>query len=52
MEFEGYCVKDRKKVVVKNGEVKTTENGRKMVQGPCPNCGTKVTRFLPSDKKK
>ncbi len=51
MDFVGYCVKDRAKVEVKNGEVKTTENGRKMVQGVCPKCGTKVTRFLPADKK-
>ncbi len=51
MEFEGYCVKCREKRVVKNGEVKVTEKGRKMAQGPCPKCGTKVTRFMASDKK-
>ena len=48
MEFEGYCVKCRKKVPVKNGETKKTTNGRKMAQGTCPHCGTKVTRFLPT----
>jgi hypothetical protein len=51
MEFEAYCVKDRKKVICKNGEVKETANGRKMAQGTCPNCGTKVTRFLATPKK-
>jgi len=51
MDFVGYCVKCRAKVDVKKGEIKTTENGRKMVQGVCPKCGTKVTRFLPADKK-
>ncbi len=51
MEFEGYCVKCRKKQAVKEGDVQVKENGRKMVQGICPECGTKVTRFLPSDKK-
>ncbi len=51
MEFEGYCVKCRKKQVVKNGEVKVTAQGRKMAQGTCPTCGTKVTRFMASDKK-
>lgn len=50
MEFEGYCVKCRKKVAVKNGAVKETQNGRKMAQGVCPVCGTKVTRFLASKK--
>ena len=50
MEFEGYCVKCRKKQKVKNGAVKKTANGRDMAQGTCPTCGTKVTRFLPSSK--
>jgi DNA-directed RNA polymerase subunit RPC12/RpoP len=44
--YEGYCVKCRKKVNF-DGEVKTTKNGRQMAQGACPNCGTKVSRFLP-----
>jgi hypothetical protein len=48
MDFEGYCVKCRAKVQVKAGTVKVSENGRKMVQGVCPKCGTKVTRFLPN----
>lgn len=48
MEFEGYCVKCRTKRTVKNGTVKETSNGRKMAQGPCPVCKTKVTRFLSS----
>ncbi len=51
MDFEGYCVKCRKKQAVKNGEVKETANGRKMAQGICPQCGTKVTRFLAADAK-
>ena len=48
MEFVGYCVKCREKVTVKDGTEKVTANGRKMAQGVCPKCGTKVTRFLPS----
>ena len=51
MEFEGYCVKCRTKRTVTNGEVKETANGRKMAQGTCPVCGTKVTRFLPAGDK-
>jgi acyl-coenzyme A thioesterase PaaI-like protein len=51
MEFEGYCVKCRVKRQVAKGEVKESENGRKMAQGTCPVCGTKVTRFLPKDSK-
>lgn len=46
MDFEGYCVKCKTKRSVKNGQVKTSAKGQKMVQGACPVCGTKVTRFL------
>ena len=50
MDYEGYCVKCRKKQMIKNGTVKETTNGRKMAQGTCPVCKTKVTRFLPNKK--
>jgi predicted RNA-binding Zn-ribbon protein involved in translation (DUF1610 family) len=50
MEFEGYCVKCRTKREVKEGAVHVTANGRRMAKGPCPECGTTVTRFLPSEK--
>ena len=46
MEFEGYCVKCRTKREVKEGTVATTSKGRPMAKGPCPECGTTVTRFL------
>jgi hypothetical protein len=51
MDFEAYCVKCRAKQNIKNGTVKETSNGRKMAQGACPKCGTKVSRFLASPKK-
>jgi hypothetical protein len=50
MDFEGYCVKCRKKQMIKKGEVKVTAKGLRMVQGTCPTCNTKVTRFLPKEK--
>ena len=50
MDFEGYCVKCREKRSVKNGVVKVTPKGVQMVQGVCPVCKTKVTRFLPNEK--
>jgi hypothetical protein len=46
MEFEGYCVKCRHKVPIKNGVLSETKNGRPMAKGTCPTCGTKVSRFL------
>ena len=48
MEFEGYCMKCRKKQKVKDGAVVETEKGRRMAKGVCPECGTKVNRFLSS----
>jgi hypothetical protein len=50
MDFEGYCVKCRKKQMIKGGNVVEGEKGRRMAKGTCPECGTKVTRFLPSKK--
>jgi hypothetical protein len=50
MEFEGYCVKCRKKQTIKEGTVEENAKGRRMAKGICPECGTKVTRFLPSKK--
>ncbi len=49
MEFEGYCVKCRKRQKVTDGQIVETAKGRPMAQGHCPACKTKVTRFL-SDK--
>ena len=49
MEFEGYCVKCRKQQKIKQGTLGKTAKGRPMAKGPCPTCGTTVTRFL-SDK--
>lgn len=46
MDFEGYCVKCRKKQAIKGGTVGKTAKGRPMATGTCPDCGTKVTRFL------
>ena len=43
--YNGYCVKCREKRDFE-GEVKETANKRLMAQGPCPVCGTKVTRIL------
>jgi hypothetical protein len=49
MDFEGYCVKCKTKRSVKNAQVVTTKNGRKMAKGSCPVCSTTVNKFLPKD---
>lgn len=42
--YNGYCVKCKDKRDFE-GEIKET-NGRRMAQGLCPVCGTKMTRIM------
>lgn len=42
--YNGYCVKCREKRDFE-GEV-NEKNGRRMAQGKCPVCGTKMNRIL------
>jgi hypothetical protein len=43
--YNGYCVKCKQKRDFE-GEVKVSESGRRMAQGLCPVCGTKMNRIL------
>jgi len=43
---EGYCVRCKKKVEMKNPEEVINKRGGKMAKGTCPNCSTKVNCFL------
>jgi hypothetical protein len=52
MEVEGYCVKCRAKRTIKAATVVRTSSGRPMAQGVCPECGTKVNRFLSQKESK
>ncbi len=42
---QGYCVKCRKKVEIKDAKRITMKNGKPATQGVCPGCGTKVFRI-------
>ena len=42
---QAYCVKDKKKVEVKNPVQITMKNGKPALQGICPECGTKVFKI-------
>ena len=46
MEFEGYCLKCRKKQMIKEGSIGETSKGQPMARGTCPKCGATVARFL------
>lgn len=41
-----YCVKCKQNNNMANGVVKVSDSGRRMAQGICPVCGTKVNRIL------
>jgi len=43
---EGYCVKCKKSVVMKDEKESLTKRGVKMAKGKCPNCGITVCRML------
>jgi len=47
---EGYCVKCRAKVEIKNGKVELLSNKRHALKGVCPKCGTKIVLFIPTPK--
>jgi len=42
---EGYCVKCKKKVEIKNPKESTTKRGTKIAKGKCPVCGITVCRM-------
>lgn len=44
--MEAYCVKCKAKREMREAEKKVMKNGRPMMQGTCPVCGTKLTRIL------
>ncbi|QBD83192.1 hypothetical protein EPA93_47430 [Ktedonosporobacter rubrisoli] len=46
-----YCVKCHEKREMKNAQPFTMKNGKPAMQGQCVECGTKLTRILPSAKK-
>jgi len=46
MQMEAYCVKCRQKREIKEPKQVILANGQPAIQGVCPVCGTKLTRFI------
>ena len=42
---QAYCVKDKKKVEIKDPTKITMKNGKPATKGECPDCGGKVFRI-------
>ena len=47
-----YCFKCKQKKEVKDAQEVITKNGKRAIKGVCPDCGTKMFKFLPSKKDK
>jgi ssDNA-binding Zn-finger/Zn-ribbon topoisomerase 1 len=50
MDVDAYCMKCKTSRKMKDAQEVTMENGRRAAKGSCPVCGTKMTKFLPSQK--
>jgi len=46
MADEGYCVKCKAKREMTNAKEVKTKNGRRMLKGKCPTCGTTMCKIL------
>jgi len=44
--MEAYCVKCKATKEMKDVTEAVSKNGRKMAKGVCPDCGTKMNKFL------
>ena len=44
--MEGYCMKCKTKREMKDEKQITTKNGKPAMQGICPECSTKIFKFL------
>lgn len=45
-EVKAYCIKCKAERTIKDVEFITTKNGRPAARGVCPECGTKMYKFL------
>ena len=45
MAITGYCLKDKKKVEIKDPKQITMKNGKPATTGVCPECGTKIYKI-------
>lgn len=49
-KVEGYCVKCKESRTMNEPKETTTSNGRRMMKGVCPVCGTTMCKFMPNKK--
>lgn len=44
-KITAYCMKERKKVTMKDPKKSKMKNGRPAFKGECPDCGTKLFKI-------
>ena len=49
--IQGYCMKCKAMKKIKDPKEVTAKNGRAMIKGTCPDCGTTVCKIGGSKKK-
>jgi len=47
MTIDAYCLKCKTTRTIATADEHVNARGTRMAQGPCPVCGTTVTKFLP-----
>ena len=45
-KFEAYCMKCKKKQIMKNPKKNTLSKGRNAMKGVCPKCNTNMMLFV------
>ena len=48
--YEAYCLRCKKKRIMKNTEKITMKTGMKSMKGECPECECKMFKILPKNK--
>ncbi len=48
---EGFCLKCKKSVIIKRPQQETLKNMRRVLKGICPQCGSKIVKFLASPRR-
>jgi hypothetical protein len=50
-KYEAYCFRCKCKKIVQHPEISKMKTGMEAVKGICPDCGGKLYKILPKNKK-
>lgn len=49
-KFKGFCLRCKAKKFIDQAKLVKTKQGRDMVKGICPTCGTRINTFIKAAK--